>query len=209
MSQLRVVQRNVNGLRSRLVEFRATVAKCEADIILLQDWAHGGAHGWELSLPGFRVFGDKSGSAAVAVREKIACRCRTVSETEGDESLVAVEVLLFGERSVFVASYYKRPRPGQSAFPMLKCELLALQQAGHNVIIGGDFNAVDPLWDDSLLDPDPDLPVYSNGCYERGRALVDVITELQLGIGNDGQATRGRRALDLTLTLGPHADVVD
>ena len=185
---LKVIQWNVDGLTTSLVDLRNLVEKDrDIDVLLVQETKlHPSAS--DPSLPGYAAIrrdrpsgGPIGGGLMTFVKKDIPYR--VVNAYAGDEEygteVLAVEIQLSRGRSFTLVNVYRPPNrgggQGHPSFDHIRVPVTPF-------LIAGDFNAHSPLWDDSQPGD------------RWGEALEGWIMDHPMAALNSGEDTRLNRA---------------
>ncbi|PWU85224.1 putative Endonuclease-reverse transcriptase [Trypanosoma cruzi] len=178
-----VKTRNINGARSRHNSHSGDLEVVGAD----RQYAH-----WRLRAPCTVAHRQRSG-VAVLVRKALRSKRipLTIPQHDTGHEVVVVQVALYQNRDLIVASVYMRPPPQvtQSFRRLVNC-----LPASTPLLLCGDFNMRHPQWEPFLeTSPSEVAAEFLELCTDAGLTLVNTPGEITYARG-----TRERSCIDLT-----------
>ncbi|PWU84606.1 putative Endonuclease-reverse transcriptase [Trypanosoma cruzi] len=178
-----VKTRNINGARSRHNSHSGDLEVVGAD----RQYAH-----WRLRAHAQSRIG-KGGGVAVLVRKALRSKRipLTIPQHDTGHEVVVVQVALYQNRDLIVASAYMRPPPQvtQSFRRLVNC-----LPASTPLLLCGDFNMHHPQWEPFLeTSPSEVAAEFLELCTDAGLTLVNTPGEITYARG-----TRERSCIDLT-----------
>lgn len=191
LSSLRILQWNINGIRSKLQDIILLCEREKIDVVLLQETKV--TPRCHVRIPGFNLFRndrtDRGGGVLIGVKSSIlSTRINILDSDETECELVGAKII-WQEMSFCLFSIYV-PNTTQIRTNDLN---RIMSTEGSDILVGGDFNAHAELWGSHITN-------------SRGRSVQGWIEDNGLVVLNDGRPTRiacppnASGAIDITLT---------